>query len=68
MDASKEVHKAIHYRIVVIQSMLNVVSVFFDKRGRMYFRKKKKRFFDFILGKGKTEIPTCDRINPELEG
>jgi len=32
------------------------------------FAKKKKRFFDFILGKGKTEIPTCDRINPELEG
>jgi len=48
--------------------MLNVVLIFLDKGYRMYFRKTiENDSIDFILGKGKTEIPTCDRIKLLLE-
>lgn len=63
-----EAHKVIHCRVVVTQSVLNIVLVFFDKGYRMYFRKTiENDSIDFILGKDKTEIPTCDRIKLLLE-
>ena len=49
-----EDYKAIRCRIVVIQSVLNVVLVFLDKGYRMYFRKTiENDSIDFILGRVK---------------
>jgi len=49
-----EAHKVIRCRVVVTQSVLNIVTIFFDKRYRMYFRKTiDNDSIDFILGRVK---------------
>ncbi len=61
-----EAHKGIYWEDVVSNLPPNVVVIrngFIDIWLKMYFQNlTKKRFFNLIVGKGKTKIPLYDRI------